>query len=373
MQAKLSLVFKIFIFILPVALILSLVNWYVDPGLVFKAHTYEDQLSDTLLSNKNAVINTNFNDRILERDLVNKLKIKPKTIILGTSRIMELEKNFFCNDTIFNSAVTGGRLEDIVAIFGLYAKRGIYPKRVILNMEPTFFNLSTDPPLWVDLSDEYVYMLNNLQLKPEKPIWMVKTGWEGDRYLNLLSFGYFRTSLHRFAHNLKDKNESVRIITSPSAYNTGITRLSDGSMTYGTSVRNETPQQVLETAITTASKPLPGLTDYKPDDYEVKLFEKFIEYLQSKHIAVILTITPYHPVIYNEVATNNAYKLVLKNENYIRSFAASHHIFCLGSYNPERTHTTNSDFLDSFHLKTASLYRIFNTISGCSTPNSLPR
>ncbi|MDQ7045263.1 MAG: hypothetical protein Q9M32_05040 [Sulfurimonas sp.] len=91
----------------------------------------------------------------------------------------------------------------------------------------------------------------------------------------------------------------------------------------------------------------------------VKLFENFIKYLESRNTKVIFFLPPYNPITYDLLTKQSEYKIINKVERYLNKLANEHNISIKGSYNPHNYSFENKDFSDGMHGHGSVAKKIF--------------
>tara|TARA_B110000902_G_scaffold227860_1_gene267469 strand:+ start:2615 stop:3970 length:1356 start_codon:yes stop_codon:yes gene_type:complete len=138
--------------------------------------------------------------------------------------------------------------------------------------------------------------------------------------------------------------------------NNGLTRLTDGTLSYSENFKNRTQQQIDRSASTFANN-IFGLSNFiNISNTKTVLIKKFINYLTSKNIEVTILLLPYHPVVFEKI--EKEYPIVLEAEKTIIKIAENNGIKHQGSYNPNKTKSTRSTFYDGMHLKLIEIEKI---------------
>ena len=105
----LLLCFSVFATIIPI-------NYFVDPANIFGNGAYEKGISDYLIQGYHVVNIMNYDERLLQKFYIESLKNGPKTIVLGSSRSMQLSSRLLSQQVI-NNGVSGASVEDLLAIY----------------------------------------------------------------------------------------------------------------------------------------------------------------------------------------------------------------------------------------------------------------
>lgn len=349
-----KLFLKKLLFIFPIPLIVILTNYFVDPANIFNER-YEQGIVEYLVQGYNVTNVLNYNERILQKHFIEKLNKCPTVIALGASRIMQFNKVLVKDENFINNGVSGASLEDVIAIFFLYEKKGCKIKKVILNLEPYMLNDNHEQVRWKSLETEYNEMYSKILHK--KKINSKFSFNKFDNYKELISFSYFNTSLKYLFRGI-----NIKYIPTKNNINDGFTRLTDGSIHYDSKYRNSTFSEVEQKAKSTiANDPISSLGKYTELSLNYELiFDSFIDYLQNKGVIVEFFLAPYHPIVYDYLKSKKYYQIVFKADDYYRKFAVLHNIKVVGSYNPIEYNLDNTCFLDGYHCKEEAIVKILN-------------
>lgn len=339
------------LYFLPIPCIIILSNFFIDPAQLFDSK-YEKGIANYLVQGYNVTDVLNYDERLLQRYFIEKMTTCPDTVILGASTIM-LVNNQWSKNAI-NNGVSGASLEDDLAIYYLYEKKGCKLNKVIVGLDPYILNDNHGQVRWKTLKNEYEELSNKL-LKNSYSFNIESFVEKYEKYKQLLSISYFNISLDYFFRGVKIDYKCTKNII-----NSGFTRLTNGSINYHASYRNASQSEVekkVEDEV--KSKVIYSLDNYTElsDHYKI-LFANFISYLQNKNIEVEFILPSYHPIMYAHLNKNKYFNIVFKAENYFINYAKTHKIKVYGSYNPRVYDLNNSSFYDSFHCKEFALKKI---------------
>jgi len=344
----------------PVTMII--VNYTVDPANLYRKN-YELGIANYLSKGYNVTDVINYNERKLQKDFIETMKVAPSEIALGSSRIMELHKAEITDPGFINNGVSGATFEDELAIYQIYEEKGCAIKKVILELDPWMLNDNHQQTRWKTLEKEYhefTNKLNNKQAFANQKQPLISSDYTS--YLELVSFSYFKTSFEYLTRRIDGRYKPTRQVL-----NVGFTRLTDGSISYDSKYRNASFTEVnnkVEDLI--SNDPVYSLGEFNVLSTHYKnTFTEFIEYLQKKDIKIEFFLSPFHPVVYNYFKTKKAYRNVFAAENYFRNIAKQYNIKIYGSYNPAVFDLDYTYFHDGLHCNTKALNKILNT----ATPN----
>ena len=317
-----------------VLLILVCVNYFGDSAKIFDSD-YEKKISKIILKNKNVTNILNYDERILQKYLINSFRFRKDIIVIGSSRVMMINTDHFNNKSFFNSSVSGATIEDYIAIYQLYKTNNILPKKIIIGLDPWIFNENNKQYRWKSISEFYnsFYQRNIIKEK------IVKT----NNLEQLLSLSYFQESFK----NIYKLNTDP--IASKKKFNIGNTKLTDGSITYGLEYRNAS----LSSVNLKAKKFITGYVSFlegysKISSKKVTEFDELCQEILNAGIELSFILTPYHPIVYDKLVAD--LNIIVDVENFFIRYAKKNNIKYSGSFDPELLNLNGSNFYDGMHI-----------------------
>lgn len=292
-----------------------------------------------------------FDDRILNAEIIKRLPACPDTVVLGSSRCMQLRNEYFPGRTFFNHAMRRGVLEDLICVWQLYRRRGWRPKRAMIGVDAWLLDGNYWKEYWQVLRPAY---------KEIQTDWNLPSGQEGDagagipgvnRWKRLLASATAWSGVYFFKTKLDGLPELVR--------------RSDGSVSYHETFRERPAAQVMETIQKSVSFPK------HPVSPEMELLlEKFVERLHAEGVEVTIVIPPYHPTFYRLVGRNAAgnriegyheYLATLKEvQRTIRGIADKISARVMGGFDPAGVDAKDDEFFDWMHPKPSVFERMLH-------------
>jgi hypothetical protein len=332
-------IYKIFFYAVIVLSLLTTTNFLGDSAQLFSSG-YENKIANILIEGNNVTNITNHDERILQREWIDKLDSSPDIIILGSSRSMMIREKDFENKKLINNAVSGASIEDLIAIYQIYKSKNIPPKKIILGLDPWIFNENNGEKRWLSLQKEYDSFYNRESDNKESDYYKLK---------QLVSISYFQSSLKRGLSKIFKEN--VDPIITNKIYNQEQTKLSDGSITYDKKyTESSNYETVNRRAIEYNTGPMYNLEKFKYISPKLfKEFEKLCLEILNNNIELSIWIPPYHPKVYKKL--KQEYQILLKLENKILNFASSKKIEVSGSINPHKSGFISENFYYGMHLK----------------------
>jgi len=340
------------IFLIVVAILLGIaatVAYIEDPGHIF-TEGYETGIANILLSGQNAANIENYDERLLQKEIIQNDQRHIDMIVLGSSRSMQINSqtinDIFTDQIFFNHCVSGASIEDYIAILELYFEKNALPSTIILGVDPWILNSKNDQDRWKSLRNEYE---NGVERISAKSIVKIQDfddiDTNIDPYLSLISRPIIIKSLQQllssngnyYSTNFENLNVAIR--------------LKDGTISYPESFKNKTVEQINRGATNYANNdPIYSLGRFTQIDSQSKfLFESTIQYLQKRNTTIVLFLPPYHPIVSDKLTTDPQYSMVKEAESYFREFALSENITVIGSYDPNILNLSSTDFYDGMH------------------------
>lgn len=274
--------------------------------------------------------------------------------VTGSSHAMQVDNATMprlastCRKTV-NLAVSGGSYEDFV-IMAWAAARNPHARRLIVEVGPWALRFDADPR-WMGEKDSYRAARAFFGLPP-------RAGNDdgGAKLRNLFNAEYLRRNLAHArsqGRNFAAPPPIVEASASGAELPDGDARfLPDGVYLY--------PRRWM------AAVPPPigriGLGTYKmtkpfQDAAAVAEFERVVEALLARGLAVEFLLTPYHPKV---LECSRAYvcEALAEVEAMVRGIAARHGLAVVGGYDPRPMGLTHQDFFDDTHVATATLAKL---------------
>ena len=315
--------------------VLLFVNFFGDSAKLFD-NDYEKKIANILLMGNNVTNVANYDERLLQIELINRYTKSPDVIVLGSSKSKLLNNSYFPDKKFANNSVSGASIEDLIAIYQIYKSKNLRPEKVLIEVSPWTFNEKNGQVRWMSLSDYYNAFFNK---KGDNEIELIK-------YSQLVSPSYFQSSLKpAIKFILNGKSNPVK---SDTIYNVSNTILPDGSLTYSKSYR-EASETLIQLKIKKyISGKLYSLTNY--DTLSARTLSDFnalVDDMIQNKIEVVFYLSPYHPKVYEVVKKH--YPMVIKSEEYVKKLAKEKNIKIIGSFNPNEIGLNESCFYDGMH------------------------
>lgn len=345
------LILKIVLFsIFPIFFFVS-INFIYDPANLFSiSNTYERTIADNLIKGNNVTNIGNMDERMLQKLFIENMMTSPDVVVFGSSNSMYIDSDFFPEKRFINNAVSAASLNDFIAIYDLYEQKGFKPQKVILGICPEMLS-GNDSQFWLTLEDNYYSMRQKIGLSGATKKQSNKTR-TFDKWFELISLSYFQQSIERAFSN-------TEILPTKEKYNSGATRVTDGSYNDGDFYTRKSREEINNTVKRLLNKPateFESISKLNPE--KTLILEHFVDYLEKKGVEVDFYFLVYHPIYYSYISSR--YPILKEIQDYLTKLAQKKEINIIGDNNPVNCGVTIEDFNDYSHLNKKGLLHIFS-------------
>ncbi len=297
----------------------------------------EAKLAKLLLNNQ-AVYAPNMDGRQFIKFRIFYENSNPNTLVIGSSRMMQVASNSYDKELI-NLSVGGGSIEDHITITEMALEK-FNSKKILIGLDPWLFNKYQGQKRWKSLNKEYSLSLENIKSSRIKNkvinINSSKKEWK------LLEYFYNKLNIRKIVPaNNNIKNNKKEII------------LRDGSRVYA---KKDEIKDIK-----------PGIINYSMERYEFseknfELYSQFLNYLKNvRNVDLVFVLTPYYPDAYK--LTIEKKPIYLQIEKKYRELAKSYNIKVIGSYDSFVAGCNKNEFYDLTHPKESCMKKIIKKIN----------
>ena len=340
--------------LLPLLLMVTAVNWYVD-SYAYLRITY-DEIGGHMIEEEQNVVGleeSGYNDRSLLLACLNRQGDAKEVVVIGSSRVFTFEHTMFDTDSFYNAGLSEATIYDLWAVTGILARNGHLPETMIIGVDAFLFNTAHDNDRWLELEEYARYMdeaagreADGQETAGESSRRLKNTGKHHDKWLSLDYFRYNITCLpegKRFAVSYTKDWETELY-----------TKHYDGSVSYQKALRDVQPEEVVAlTEEAMETHVVYRMTDYQEIDAgSMALLTDLIDYLQRQNVEVILYLPPYSPMLYDYIESEEAFQITFEVEERMKNLAIEKGIALYGSYDPEGSGLEMTDLYDLYHVKT---------------------
>tara|TARA_B110000008_G_C16934032_1_gene549858 strand:- start:236 stop:1354 length:1119 start_codon:yes stop_codon:yes gene_type:complete len=363
-----SFVKNIFLFTILFLIFIALINYFIDPGNIYPKNSLQKNkitpktYVDELVESENGLFlpKNTWNERDIKKAFA-EYRMNYDCALIGSSHVMQISSNSqnrplesICK-SIKNLAVSGGTLEDFIALSNIITKNEeSTPKTIVFGIDPWSLNFGRDRR-WTRYEKDYFEMKD--RLFSEDPILSLKDNGDlkKDLFLNLFNMHYLKQSLGWIFE------EKVELLAPAPEFNHNVglnlpVILPDGSLVYSAEYIENAKKKI---------KTISGKESYKIikdsyyQDYAIEVFEKLIVYLIDSKINVVFVLTPYHHKVWS-YSGQPIYKALNVVESKIHDIANQYKIKVIGSYDPVKTRCLESEFYDPSHASYECIAKLVN-------------
>jgi peptidoglycan/LPS O-acetylase OafA/YrhL len=304
----------------------------------------ESKLAEEL-SNNQAVYAHKVDERVFVKYRVQFENMSPETIVVGSSRIMQIGDHNF-KGPVLNLGVSGASVEDIVAISDIAVQK-FDPSTVLIGMDPWLFNSHSGQDRWKSLYGEFQSAMQTIYSTPSH-----STQFGHALALTEQSRNYF-AEIGFYIYNSVNLSSSIADIEG-SEPRDRIRR--DGSRIYNSTYAQKSQLKIAEA--------FEKLLDYGMTPYEFSLddqshFEAFLNH-HRKNRRIVLVLSPYHPDLFAVMTKNK--QIFVEIEKQFRSLAARSRVTLIGSFDPKLVGCAKVEFYDGMHPKDDCMKRLVDQL-----------
>ena len=339
-------------------------NYSIDCSGYFQGDLELREVSNMVLAGEDLVGYELLNEkqRYIMKIIANNMDPLPKTIALGSSRILQLNTDILrVNEgEFFNCALTGGDAADAMGTFYLFDREDRLPETVIIGFDPWLLRTDardkrSDQALFAEFANTKL----GYNMEYEKAD-------TSEKWKALYSPAYFQNNTS-FLTRSETGVAKPQVVQGDLYNQTTEVKCGDGSILYDVAFRTRPQDQRNFDAMSICGAFL-HMEDYLAlDQAGLEMFDRFVAYMQSRGVNVVFMLTPYHPIVY-DFATENAtrYGGFLETEPAIRAMAQKYNITVYGSYNPHAIEgVAETDFYDGLHCTGGAIEKL---LWGVGTP-----
>jgi hypothetical protein len=338
---------KLLIIVVPIGTLVALCNYFIDPANLFSADRYVSGVAGILGKGNNADNVFNYDERLLQEKMIQHLNTTPDIIIMGSSRVMEIDNSFFPGQKVLNVGVSHANIYDIIAITGLLDSMNRVPQNIYLNVDPGLISKKATEE-WQSLDFYYRrYITKNDPLR----LIDIPTNLKNQKKISsLFSLQYLKESLSFLFKGLDkeiiDVGKNMPVIGG---------RLSDGSVCYSNEYKNPDTALMRVTALETARKE--KLSEKDPE--KIELLNGLLDFYARRNTKVHFILLPFHPAYYETINAHQQ-NLFKDYEKLYRTIASERNIAVTGTFDPGFYPIPQVQFYDMYHCSKKAIQTIFS-------------
>ena len=356
-----------FLLLAPILVFMVAFSYNVDCSGLFQGALAPRRIVDLMLDGYDV---TNF-EQMDERQVVQlyaqDVSEAPEAIGIGSSRVLQFNRENTGVDSFFNMGVTGADVRDNMTSYYKMVSYGKTPKVLLWSLDPWVFygsEAAFDERADAELYDEFLTNVLGVETDYEAPD-------QVELWKALAEPAYFQGNVDYYFKNrgqstITDEDGNPidfnPVEGDPMHQTTNIKR-ADGSVLYFEEFRERPVDQILADAAAASatfnSVHMEGFDALS--DTQCQAFDAFIRYARSQGTTVILVLSPWHPYLYDFLLTEpDLHKGFFQVEAWVRQYCAQNDVPLYGSYDPTLIEGLEDiDFFDGLHCKGSGIVKFF--------------
>lgn len=353
--------------LVPILVFMVWVSYTVDRSGLFQGALAPRRIVDLMLQGYDVTNFESMDEREVVQLYAQDVPETPQVIGIGSSRVLQFNRELVGVDSFFNMGVTGADVRDNMTSYYKMVTYGKAPDVLIWSVDPWVFygsEAAYDYRADAELYNEFLTKVLGVPTDYEEPD-------KVELWKALVEPAYFQGNVDYYVKNrgqdvvTDDEGNTIEfnpVTGDPYDQATTIKR-SDGSVLYDTAFRNQTQEQILALAAAASqtfnSVHMEGFDEMSQT--QIQAFEAFIDYAHSQGTTVILVLSPWHPFLYNYLLNEtDLHKGFFQVENWVRQYCAENNVPLYGSYDPECIEGIEEmDFFDGLHCKDTGIKKFF--------------
>ncbi len=353
--------------LLPILVFMVAFSYQVDRSGLFQGDLAPRRIVDLMLEGYDVTNFEQMDERQVVQLFAQDVPETPQVIGVGSSRVLQFNRELIGTDSFFNMGVTGADVRDNMTSYYKMVSYGKAPQVLLWSVDPWVFYGSEnafDDRADAELYSEFLTKVLGVPTDYKEPDKVAL--WKA-----LAEPAYFQGNVDYYIKNrgqatvTDDDGNTIEfnpVQGDPYDQPTTIKR-SDGSVLYDVAFRTQTQDQILSQAAaaceTFNSVHMEGFNAL--DQTQVKAFEAFIDYAHSQGTTVILVLSPWHPYLYNYLVNEpDKHSGFFQVEPWLRQYCHDHNVPLYGSYDPTCIPGLEEmDFFDGLHCKDTGIAKFF--------------
>ena len=355
------------VLLVPILVFMVAFSYNVDRSGLFQGALAPRRIVDLMLQGYDVTNFEQMDERQVVQLFAQDVEQAPEAIGIGSSRVLQFNRENTGVDTFFNMGVTGADVRDNMTSYYKMVSYGKTPKVLLWSIDPWVFygsEAAFDARADADLYNEFLTKVLNVPTDYEEPD-------KVELWKALADPAYFQGNVDYYIKNrgqttvTDDEGNTIEfnpVQGDPYDQTTTIKR-SDGSVLYDVAFRTQTADQIrtlaAEACMSFNSVHMEGFDAMS--DTQIQAFTSFMNYAKDQGTTVILVLSPWHPYLYGYLLTEpELHKGFFEVENWLRQYCAQNNVPLYGSYDPACIEgLEETDFFDGLHCAGTGIARFF--------------
>lgn len=351
----------------PVLIFMVAFSYQVDRSGLFQGALAPRRIVDLMLQGYDVSNFEQMDERQVVQLFAQDVPETPQAIGIGSSRVLQFNRENTGVPSFFNMGVTGADVRDNMTSYYKMVTYEKTPEVLLWTIDPWVFygsEAAFDVRADAELYNEFLTKVLGVETDYEEPD-------QVELWKALADPAYFQGNVDYYVKNrgqtvvTDDDGNTIEfnpVEGDPFDQPTTIKR-SDGSVLYDVAFRSHSEEQIrtlaAEACMSFNSVHMEGFDALSGT--QIEAFDHFIQYAKAQGTTPILVLSPWHPYLYGYLLTEpEAHAGFFEVENWLRQYCAANNIPLYGSYDPDCIDgLVEMDFFDGLHCKESGLVKFF--------------
>lgn len=330
-------------------------NASVDASSVISAKSHTS-MARIAMSGNIVATGGNYNERVYQVAIVKEMATLPKTLVVGSSRGMNLGEEITGYEDIYNTCVSGACMQDYYALIGLYYEKfQKIPERIIFEVSPWVFYENNPESRWSENNGyrEAAYgfyrTVNGVDMD-------VSTMNRENPYMSMAYFQYNRDTLKDIGVEAFEE-KAARI----SENEDEAADYPDGVLRYAANLENPSEDRLAGVRANTGGVTYQDVDKMTELSEELRTdFEALISFCQANGAEIILYLEPFSITKCRYIYDEDQNPVFQEVEDYLHGFEERFGVKVIGGYDARLLDLTDEQFVDHMHLDKAGVRKVWN-------------
>jgi hypothetical protein len=303
-------------------------------------------------------------DERVEKRAFAQLNERADLVVFGSSRGMTVRSSMLRDGTrLLNLGVSGGTLDDDLALYEVLAESDRLPTHVVVYLDPWVFNAHRAQPRWITLRNERDRFLSAHGALGTKARvasffdWLQARGTEASE---LIAYPTVRASVAALARDRGLASTAAQTVPVDRVPPPQAATLADGAHIPRHDTKMPTEHEAKAAGEVYANAPqVYSLSPWEEDTEAVKYLDVWLAALKAKGIEPLLVLPPYQPTAYALLTASPTYGPILQR---YRALATGTKAPVCDRIDPAAAGCAPNDFWDGMHTTERCQAKV---VAGC--------
>ncbi len=307
----------------------------------------------------------NVDERRFQRTRVSVIA-RPRVVAFGSSRVMQATGAMVGVEpqAFYNLGMSGGTLEDHVALWELLRRQAKIPELAIFSIDPWVFNAEFQEVRWLSLSAEVEAFSARGGGR-----WVEVAVASWNQAKELVSYQVLRDSARRLRRAVRNRPAAMAgtVIVPEAAVGDRQALRADGSLIYDGTFQRRDLLEIHDEAVRWAATGGAGLARFRSNPEHVRLLEALWRDLRARGVRIVAYTPPYHPAAWRVLESDARQRQALDQVRAILVGLAARTGAGFSDFaDPAAVPCGAEEFFDPQHPRPACLQRLLRRLQADS-------